>query len=128
MTTEQMKHNPFGIPDLSPMLSSITEYVKSKQGEKGFINTDNTEFDTIYSIEYANAEGIAHEYHVKAVRVNEHGRLEVLTDVYNCHFSDDDIRKAGEEEGTWMDIQYDDNLYFIPTIFNIAESIREYCE
>lgn len=126
-------NNPFGIPDLTPMLEKVTAYVKEHQGEKGFINTDNMDCDTIWGLIYDERLNEGVEVQVKAVRVNEHGILEAMVDYDpNTIYTDDGITESEKLNhntsvyGTFLDVRNDDYLYFIHTIFNIAENIREY--
>lgn len=124
------KNNPFSIPDLTPMLDAVKAFVKEHQGEKGFILTDNPENDTIWAICYDETKNSAWEPEVKAVRVNKHGVLQVVVDNSSVRYDEDSVAKIPEETqdvcGFWLDVQYDDYLYFVPTIFNIAENIEEY--
>lgn len=127
-----MQQNPFGIPDLTPMYEKVKEYVKKHQGEKGFILTDNSQYDTIWAIAFDEGHNTAWEPEVKAVRVDKHNNLQVIVDNSSIAYDDNAVMEAkGPEEadsyiGSWDDVQYSDYIYFIPTIFNIAESIREY--
>lgn len=126
------KNNPFKVPDLTPMYEAVRDYVKEHQGEKGFILTDNSENDTIWAICYDDTQNSAWEPEVKAVRVNEHGVLQAVIDNSSVCYDEDRVAKIPEETqdvcGFWLDVLYDDYLYFIPTIFNIAENIEEYVE
>lgn len=124
------ENNPFKVPDLTPMYEAVRDYVKEHQGEKGFILTDNPENDTIWAICYDEAMNSACEPEVKAVRVNKYGVLQAVIDNSSVLYDEDRVAKIPEETqdvcGFWLDVQYDDYLYFIPTIFNIAENIEEY--
>lgn len=126
------KNNPFSIPDLTPMLDAVEAFVKEHQGEKGFILTDNPENDTIWAICYDETQNSAWEPEVKAVRVNKHGVLQAVIDNSSVCYDEERVAKIPEETqdvcGFWLDVRYDDYLYFIPTIFNIAENIEEYVE
>ena len=120
------KYNPFRIPDLTPMYVALRDFIKEHQGEKGFINTSDLEADCIYTIEYSKYSGEALELHVKAVRVNEHDCIEILSDETDASYDDDAILAAEQNDNRWKDLQYDDNLYYVPTVFNIAENIAEF--
>lgn len=126
------ENNPFKVPDLTPMYEAVRDYVKEHQGEKGFILTDNPENDTIWAICYDEAMNSAWEPEVKAVRVNKHGVLQAVIDNSSVCYDEERVAGIPEETqdvcGFWLDVQYDDYLYFIPTIFNIAENIQEYVE
>ena len=119
-----LKNSPFDIPDLEPLLESVTEYVKAHQGQKGFILTDDKELDPIYDIEYCPHENQVIERHVKAVRVDENGALGIIADNHDIDYKEEDVADAGED--LWHHVADDDIVYFIPTLFNIAENIPEY--
>lgn len=126
------KNNPFKVPDLTPMYEAVRDYIKDHQGKKGFILTDNSENDTIWAICYDEARNSAWEPEVKAVRVNKYGVLQAVIDNSSVLYDEDRVAKIPEEtqdvRGFWLDVQYDDYLYFVPTIFNIAENIEEYVD
>lgn len=118
-----MEENPFRIPSLEPMVQKVTAFVKEKQGGKGFILTDVPSNDDIYDIEYNHEEGRADEFHVKAIRV-KNGGLEIITDLHNVRYDEESVTNAPED--AWQSLQNSDYIYFVPTIFNIAENIWEY--
>ena len=115
--------NPMRIPDLSPMYEAVRDFVKENQGDKGFICTDNYECDAIWCIVYDLDYFEAHEYEVKAVRV-KNKNLEILFDSPSIRY--DDKSCAEIDDDAWCDVMYDDCVYYVPTIFNIAENIQEY--
>lgn len=115
--------NIFKIPNLQPMLEAVTDFVLNHQGDKGYILTDDSGKDYIYDIEYSIEENCAGEFHVKAVRV-KHGILEIITDASNVRYNDETVKEISES--VWDSVQYSNVIYFIPTIFNIAENIEEY--
>ncbi len=121
-----------GIPDLRPMYESVRDFVRDNQGEKGYIDTQDEDHDTIWAFIYTESENNATEVQVKAVRVDGHGNLQVVVDDHKTDYSDEDLRACDNNDrsifGRWTDVWDDDNLYFIPTIFNLAEFIREYAE
>lgn len=118
-------NNPFNIPDLRSMYNAVRDYVKEHQGEKGFINTDDPHCDTMYTIAYDCGYKDVSEYEIKAVRVDSHNKLQILYDSFFVYYTDESI---AEMEKEWRDVEYDDYVCYIPTIFNIAEGIREYVE
>lgn len=123
--------NPFGIPDLTPMYEAVCAYVKEHQGEKGYIDTQDEGCDTIWSHEYETDTSVELlERHVKAVRVNRYGSLQVMTDNSNILYRDEDIRSAKDDaedpDPRWKNVRNDDEIVYVQTLFNIAESIREY--
>lgn len=105
------------------MVEAVKAFVSEHQGEKGFILTEDAKADVINDIEFNFDDTQVREFQVKAVRVKNND-LQVLTDVYNCTYDEDAVSTADENQ--WMSVQYDDRVYFIPTIFNIAENIEEY--
>ncbi len=113
------------IPDLAPMLKSIIAYVKKYQGEKGFILTDRKDKDAFYDIEYFPEDGSIHEYQIKAVRVKGKN-LEILTDVNQFKYDENAVKAADDSD--WEPIEDSDTVYFKPTLFNIAENIRNYID
>jgi hypothetical protein len=125
--------NPFGIPDLTPMYDAVCAYVKEHQGEKGYIDTQDEGCDTIWSHEYETDCSVELvERHVKAVRVNRYGSLQVMTDMPQVTYTDEDIRSAKDDAEDpyprWKNVRNDDEVVFVQTLFNIAENIREYTE
>ncbi len=118
-----MPKNTFKIPNLQPMLEAVTAFVLNHQGDKGYILTDAPEKDYIYDIEYSFEKNCANEFQVKAVRV-KYGILEILTDTDNVRYNDETVKEI--EESVWDSVKYSDVIYFIPTIFNIAENIESY--
>ena len=118
--------NPFRIPDLTPMYEAVRDYVKAHQGKKGFICTDDDDCDTIWTIVYSYDDFRAYEFQVKAVRVDKHNNLQIAYDTSNVIYTNKSINLGEGVE--WCDVQYDDYVYYIPTIFNLAENIREYVE
>lgn len=131
--------NPFGIPDLKPMLTKVTAFVKKHQGDKGYIDTQNQNADSIYGQVFVPSEGTYAEGHVKAVRVQrlkvkenspEIDILQVLMDDYRKNYSEEDIRKTPYQKslfGSWLDADDTcDDVNYIPTLFNIATFIQEY--
>ena len=113
------------IPELAPMLRSIIAYVKKYQGEKGFILTDRDDKDAFYDIEFSPEDNTVNEFQIKAVRVIGNS-LEILTDVNQVRYDEQSIRDADESD--WESVEDSDTVYFKPTLFNIAENIRNYVD
>lgn len=120
-----MNNNIFNIPDLTPMYKSVCAFVLEHQGEKGFIHCDREDCDNIYAIAYDFDDAEALEVQVKAVRFYQN-KLQVIIDGYNVKYTEDDVRQFNDDAESWYDVQNDDTVYFIPTIFNIAENIQQY--
>lgn len=125
------KRSPIGgiiTVDLEPMFQSVCEFVKSHQGEKGYIDTQDDGADTIYTIVYDEVSGLACEKRVHGVRWNEEEKdLEIVYDdivrTYVITYSDDDFKNSEN----WHSVKWSD-VYYIHTIFQIAENIEEYVE
>ncbi len=123
------RYNPFHIPDLTPMYEALKDFIKEHQGDKGYILTDNDALDPIWSFVYDESEHKAVEVEVKAVQVDKHGCIKVIVDDFNTKYDDKSVSMADKADtiyGAWLDLQYDDNLFYIHTVFSIAESIQEY--
>ena len=119
--------NPMCIPDLDPMYNAVTRFVREHQGEKGFICTEDLpQGDTIWGFVYNGIAGTFDEMQVKAVRVNENGTLQCLTDIPNILYTDEAVRLADKHD--WQDVRYGGDILYIPTIFSIAESIKQYAD
>ena len=128
-------NNPLRVPDLTPMYEAVCGYVKEHQGEKGYIDTQDERCDTIWSHEYLTDQSFKLiELQVKAVRVNRHGKLQMISDLPfpSVDYKDENIRSAREDardpDPRWKDVRYSDEVVFVQTLFNIAECIREYAE
>ena len=124
-------------PDLSEMHADVVAFVEKHQGEKGFILTDDPDKSTIYGYVYLQSENRIEEFEVKAVRVHE-GGIQAIIDTETVRYSEDDVkescRRAEDKSwyeldvfGDWLPVDPDeDDIYYIPTIFRIAEGIEEY--
>lgn len=114
------------IPDLNPLYDEVVAYVAEKQGDKGYIDCQpSLNGDIIYGIIYDEFSGAGIEKYVYGVRVNEND-LEVLlvgiTRTYLETYADEDFNN-----GIWESVRWSD-VYYVPTLFNIAENIEEYGE
>lgn len=116
------------IPNLDIMYDDVCKFVKEHQGEKGYIDTQSDECDTIYCIAYSDFSSQGEENIVYGVRWNETEQdLEICYEPYMRTYRvvyDEDAFKDAE----WDSVKWSDAVYYIPTIFNIAESIEEYVE
>ena len=131
LIVEQDNKNPLRVPDITPMLHSVTAFVQMHQTEKGFILTSNpdNEHDNIRCFVYDGAERRGVEAHVKAVRVDENDDLQVIIDNENIVYSDSDVKDAPVEDtlfGSWLSVYNGDAIYCLDALFNIADFIREY--
>lgn len=113
----------FNIPNLTPLWEEVREFVLEHQGDKGFIDTRNEGNDTIWCFCYDDDTRHATDVELLGIRVRS-GDVEVLP-----NFDDLDIFKDTEdlnESLMWHSLKSSDVVYYIPTLFNIAESIEEY--
>lgn len=115
--------NKISIPDLTPMYESVKSFVLEHQEPAGFLYTQNSECDTIWVMVYEDYDFTYLEFEIKALRVKNNS-LECIYDRPYLDWSKEAIANAPDEE--WHDVRWDDFIYFIPTIFNIAENIEEY--
>lgn len=118
-----MKTSIFPIPDFNPLYEAVKAYVAANQKQDGFIFTGDKSKDGIYALMYSQEEDKALELHVKAVRVNFYGILEIFAAPYASFYSKDDMPQA-----YWVPVKSSDTVYFKPTILAIAENIEEYVE
>lgn len=124
--------NPFHIPDLSPMYEAVRDYVKENQKDKGYILTQNNSNDSIWALLYNNINNKVEELQVKAVKVDEHNRLKVMVGDMFKDFTDETVKETEADDESiygyeaWIDVRDDENLFFNPTIFSIAESVAQY--
>lgn len=115
------------IPSLMPLKECVMNYIEKHQGEKGYIDCQlSLNGDIIYGIVFDDFSGTGIEKYVYGVRV-KNDDIEVLlvdiTHTYTETYSDEDFK----DEDKWLSIQWSD-VYFVPTLFNIAENIEEYGE
>lgn len=131
-TIEQIKNGQMQIriPNLDTMYEDVVAFVKANQGEKGYIDTQSDENDTIYGFEYNYEYQQGEERVVHGVRVDEDGDLQVVLEpimrTYKVTYDDDAFRGVAEEgNAQWESVKWSD-VYYVPTLFNIAENIEEY--
>ena len=127
------------IPNLDDLYEEVATYVREHQGEKGYIDCQPYQEepgDIIYCFEYNDFSGWGEERMVYGVRWNEEQRdLEICFEPYmrTYRLKYDEKSFKGEYDGEdaeanadWYSVRWSDIIYFIPTIFSIAESIEEY--
>ena len=121
-----MKHPDFKIPNLDPMYEAVVNFVKEHQGEKGYIDCQPyLGNDVIYCAEYDDWVFGAIEKYVIAVRVKGED-LQIMRQLiaYGVYeYAPEDF--TWEED--WVSVRWSD-IYYVPTLFNIAENIWEYVE
>lgn len=116
------------IPSLMPLEECVMDYIEKHQGEKGYIDCQpSLNGDIIFGIVFDDFSGTGIEKYVYGVRV-KNDDIEVLlvdiTHTYTETYSDEDFKL---DEDKWLSIKWSD-VYYIPTLFNIAENIEEYGE
>lgn len=118
------------IPNLDQMYNEVVAYVKEHQGEKGYIDCQpfqDKPGDTIYAIIYEYFSGRGEEKYVYGVRVEDDDLqvlLEDITQTWRVTYEPEDFTADDKE---WMSVRWSD-VYYIHTLFNIAECIEEYGE
>lgn len=126
------------MPSLDPCYNSLLKYISKHQGSKGFINTSDETLDRMYAVVYGDSydcnTSILYEEPIVAVRVKYEGCIELL-----CSNRPEDYSRAPEEytdavieelmnSYEWDCLKGSDMVYYIPTLFSIAENIEEYVE
>lgn len=127
------------IPNLDALYEEVCTYVKEHQGEKGYIDCQPYQEepgDIIYTFEYNEDSGWGEERMVYGVRWNEEEEdLEICFEPFmrTYHLVYDEKSFNGEYEGEdkdanaeWYSVRWSDIVYYVPTLFNIAENIEEY--
>lgn len=123
----------FNIPNLDSLYAEVIAYVNEHQGEKGYIDCQPIQYincqpvskgDSIYCFVYNEEYLQGEENLVYGVRVKD-GDLEIcfepITKTYGLEYGDDDFQNA-----EWYSVRWSDAVYYVPTLFNIAECIEEY--
>lgn len=124
------------IPNLDPLFDEVCAYVRENQGEKGYIDCQPYQEeagDTIYCIVFDEEYGYAIEQVVYGVRWNKEEQdleicFEPCMDSYRLVYDEKSFKGENEEENAnaeWYSVRWG-NVYYIPTLFNIAEFIEEY--
>lgn len=113
------------VPDLNEMAAAVAAFVKAHQGEKGYILTDCVDKDPIVSIEQSRKEGFAKVNQVKAVRVNDGGELQVLSDI-GCMRYDAEMVARFTARRMWDGLCTSKSIYLAQTLYNIATNIEAY--
>lgn len=114
------------IPNLDDMYNDVVKFVKANQGEKGYIDCQPfLNGDIIYGFIYDDEERRGVENYVYAVRVVDDDLeclLEPVMNSYRVKYAPEDFTSEDRE---WYSVRWSD-VYYIPTLFNIAESVGEY--
>ena len=114
------------VPNLDEMYGDVVKFVKANQGKKGYIDCQPfLNGDIIYGFIYDDEERRGVENYVYAVRVVDDDLeclLEPVMNSYRVKYAPEDFTSEDRE---WYSVRWSD-VYYIPTLFNIAESIGEY--
>lgn len=113
-------YSPSAIP---VMHRALFNYVKNAQGDKCCIFTDNKDCDKLYCLSRKNKRCSWKPFQVKAIRAIDEEKIQVLCDSDKIRYSEDDISKTDKK---WRDIQHDDDIEYIPSLFGIIENIEQY--
>lgn len=115
-------------PDLEPMYQAVCQYVKDNQGEKGYIDCQpSLGWDVIYGMMYDDDFGGGTEQYIYAVRYKDNDLQALLLPIsrgWRTIYQPEDFTSEEAEEN-WFSVKWSD-VYYVPTIFNIAEFIEEY--
>lgn len=113
------------IPNLDPLYEEVAQYVEEHQGEKGYIDCQpSLNGDIIYGFIYDDFSRSGLEKFVYAVRWTGEDLEVLLEDIastYRTVYQPEDF----ENSENWYSLRWGD-VYYVPTLFNIAESIEEY--
>lgn len=112
---------------LKELTNEIVSYVKEHQGEKGYIDTQSYDGDTIRTFIYNEDDYIAEEQKVYGVRVKD-GDLQICADYEptiasstQVEYGEDDFK----DESNWLSVD-SELVYKAHTIDQIAMYIEEY--
>lgn len=113
------------IPNFDKLYDIVKEFISTHQGKKGYIDTQNTDCkcDDIYSI---ISNDVIEEESICGVRVKDNNiqiASEPITQSYQVVYMEEDFRN----DKNWKNIKGTD-VFFIPTLIAIAESIEQYVE
>ena len=112
-------------PNLDPLYNELRDFIKEHQGEKGYIETQDNDCDTIYTLVYREDEFRAIDAKVHGVRVKNDKIQIAWADMplhENIVFTEEDYK----DESNWFDLRYDECVYYVHTLFYIADFIEEY--
>lgn len=118
------------IPDFNPLYEQVKEYIKTHQGEKGYIDTQmdtHTDCDSIYGFVFDEGEERAVEVEIVGVMYDKN-EDEIGVAWEHIHPRNAAQTIYGEEDFKqcdWCSLRYSD-IYFISTLLSIAECIEQY--
>lgn len=113
------------IPNFDKLYNIVKDFISTHQGKKGYIDTQNADCkcDDIYSI---ISNDVIEEESICGVRVKDNNiqiASEPITQSYQVVYMEEDFRN----DKNWKNIKGTD-VFFIPTLIAIAESIEQYVE
>ena len=112
------------IPSYDGLYDKVREFISEHQGEKGYIDTQNEDCDTIYAYVYEESSDLYEERKVYGVKV-EDGEIYALCDVnpssYTITYSDKDFKDSED----WYNIRFS-FVKYRDLLFSIAEVLEEY--
>lgn len=113
------------IPNFDKLYDIVKEFISTHQGKKGYIDTQNTEYkcDDIYSI---IANDVIEEESVCGIRVKDNN-IQIVSEPITQSYQIVYMEKDFKNDKNWKNIKGTD-VYFIPTLIAIAESIEQYVE
>lgn len=113
------------IPNFDKLYDIVKEFISTHQGKKGYIDTQNTEYkcDDIYSI---IANDVIEEESVCGIRVKDNN-IQIVSEPITQSYQVVYMEKDFKNDKNWKNIKGTD-VYFIPTLIAIAESIEQYVE
>lgn len=118
------------IPNLDKLFDKVKEFVKANQGEKGYIDCQpSIGSDIIYGMMFDDFSGFGVEQYVYAVRVVNDDieiLLEPIMRTWRTIYQPEDFTSSDNED-KWFSLKCSD-VYYVATLFNIAEFIEEYVD
>ena len=116
------------IPSLNTLYEITKEYIRSNQGTKGYIPTQNLQLDTIYGYAFVNTDIHVVEVRVHALRVKDND-IQIFYDCDTCENKTITYKHEDfiDDNASWVSFMNADML-FPQTLMNIAEFIHEFTE
>lgn len=116
------------IPSLNTLYEITKEYIRSRQGSKGYIPTQALRRDTIYGYAFVDVDMHVIEVRIHALRVKDND-IQIIYDCDTCGsktvtYQHEDFTA---DNAPWVSFKNADML-FPQTLMNIAEFIHEFAE
>lgn len=116
------------VPSLDGLYDDVVAFVKEHQGKKGYIDVQpSLNLDGIHCFVFEDETGCGEEKSVYGVRVvdsNGKDDLQVCFETFTRTY-DVKYRKKDFMEAEWLSVIWSD-VYYVPTLFSIADNIEEY--